>query len=262
MKKIIVTVILISILAVSNVYSAEIAWMYIQHRVYGEGKSLNRLGFGLIDDELQYLTSDSAVSEVKLYNSQGKEVKIAPHRFGTVNEIYGYYDSKNSQWRYSKKWQFDSWFSVEILEELIPGKYRLFVKTADGKTTELLSVFNRRINIPFVEKSSMQVQRDVHGNLIWTWDVPENMGILALQTKTQARAAIDIFKNDQNVAYFSIILPSHMGYVFIPNDVVQLINEKGDRFELKISLETRDKNNRAYSKPYILKEELSVVAGG
>ncbi len=262
MKKIIVTVILISILAVSNVYSAEIAWMYIQHRVYGEGKSLNRLGFGLIDDELQYLTSDSAVSEVKLYNSQGKEVKIAPHRFGTVNEIYGYYDSKNSQWRYSKKWQFDSWFSVEILEELIPGKYRLFVKTADGKTTERLSVFNRRINIPFVEKSSMQVQRDVHGNLIWTWDVPENMGILALQTKTQARAAIDIFKNDQNVAYFSIILPSHMGYVFIPNDVVQLINEKGDRFELKISLETRDKNNRAYSKPYILKEELSVVAGG
>jgi hypothetical protein len=236
--------------------------MYIQHRVYGEGKSLNRLGFGLIDDELQYLTSDSAVSEVKLYNSQGKEVKIAPYRFGTVNEIYGYYDSKNSQWRYSKKWQFDSWFSVEILEELIPGKYRLFVKTADGKTTERLSVFNRRINIPFVEKSSMQVQRDVHGNLIWTWDVPENMGILALQTKTQARAAIDIFKNDQNVAYFSIILPSHMGYVFIPNDVVQLINEKGDRFELKISLETRDKNNRAYSKPYILKEELSVVAGG
>jgi hypothetical protein len=56
MKKIIVTVILISILAVSSVYSAEIAWMYIQHRVYGEGKSLNRLGFGLIDDELQYLT--------------------------------------------------------------------------------------------------------------------------------------------------------------------------------------------------------------
>jgi hypothetical protein len=53
-----------------------------------------------------------------------------------------------------------------------------------------------------------------------------------------------------------------MGYVFIPNDVVQLINEKGDRFELKISLETRDKNNRAYSKPYILKEELRIVAGG
>ena len=260
MKKIIITVIFISIFTVSNVYSAEIGWMYIQHRAYGEGKSLNRLAFGLIDDQLQYLTSDSAVSEVKLYNSLGKEVKIAPHRFGTVLEIYGYYDSKNSQWRYSRKWQFDSWFSVDILEELISGKYRLSVKTADGKTTERLSVFNGRINIPFVDQRSMQVRQDVRGNLIWTWDVPENMGVLALQTKTQARAAIDIFKNNEDVAYFSIILPSHMGYVFIPNDVVQLINEKGDRFELKVSLETRDKNNRAYSKPYILKEELKVVS--
>ena len=260
MKKIMMIVIFLSIFAVSSVYSAEIAWMYIQHRVYGEEKNVNRLGFGLIDEDLHYLTSDSAISEVKLYNSQGKEVKIAPLRFGAVKEIYGYYDSKNSQWRYSKKWQYDSWFSADILEELIPGRYRLFVKTADGKTTERLYVFNSRIDIPFVDRRSMAVQRDMHGNLIWTWDVPQDMGVLAQQTKTQARAAIDIFKNNENVAYFSIILPSHMGYVFIPNDVVQLMNEKGDRFELKISLETRDKNNRAYSKPYIFNEELKVVS--
>jgi len=112
-----------------------------------------------------------------------------------------------------------------------------------------------------VDRQTMRVQRDATGNLIWTWDVPENMGILALQTKTQARAAIDIFKKDQNVAYFSIILPSHMGYVFIPDEVVQLINEKGDRFELRVSLETRDKNNRTYSQPYILEKDLKVAAG-
>ena len=50
MKKIIISVVLISIFVVCNAYSAEIAWMYIQHRVYGEGKSVNRLGFGLIDE--------------------------------------------------------------------------------------------------------------------------------------------------------------------------------------------------------------------
>jgi hypothetical protein len=62
------------------------------------------------------------------------------------------------------------------------------------------------------------------------------------------------------VAYFSAILPSHMGYLFLENEVVKLINEKGDRFELKISLETRDKTNRTYSKPYIFKEEFKVVS--
>lgn len=260
MKKILLIVICLSFLAAINAYSAEIAWMYVQHRAYGEGRSINRLGFGLIDKQLRYLTSDSAIRAVKLFNSQGKEMKIAPHRFGRVSEIYGSYDSKNSQWRYSKNWQFDSWFHVDILDELIPGKYRLAVKTADGKKTERAYAFNRRIDLPFVDQHSMRIQKDPHGNLIWTWDVPEEMGSLAQQTKTRARAAIEIYKNDDNVAYFSIILPSHMGYVFIPADVAQLINEKGDRFELKISLETRDKNNRSYSKPYIYKEELKVVS--
>jgi hypothetical protein len=123
MKKILLIIVCFSFLAAINAYSAEIAWMYVQHRTYGEGSSVNRLGFGLIDKQLSYLTSDSAISEVKLFNSQGKEMKMSPHRFGKVSEIYGSYDSKNSQWRYSKNWQFDSWFHVDILEELIPGKY-------------------------------------------------------------------------------------------------------------------------------------------
>jgi hypothetical protein len=260
MKRILLFSVCLSLLIAINAYSAEIAWMYIQHRAYAEGKALNRVGFGLIDDQLNYVTSDYAVNEVKLYNSQGKEVILTPHRFGSVNEIYGSYDSKNSQWRFSENWQFDSWFSANILEELMPGRYRLQVKTSDGKTTERASVFNRRVELPFVDQKSMRIQQDSHGNLIWTWKVPEEMGFLALQTKTQARAAIDIYKNDENVAYFSIILPSHMGYLFLENKVVKLINEKGDRFELKISLETRDKNNRTYSKPYIFKEEFKVVS--
>ena len=259
MKKILLVAVCLSFFTAVSAHSAEIAWMYVQHRAYGEGTSFNRLGFGLIDDELRYLTSDSAVSEVKLYNAHGEEVKLAPFRFGNVNEIYGSYDTKNSQWRYSKTWQFDSWFSADILEELIPGRYRLQVKTSDGKTTERAYVFNRRVDLPFVDQESMRFQQDSHGSLIWTWKVPEDMGFLALQTKTQARAAIDIYKNDENVGYFSVILPSHMGYLFLENEVVKLINEKGNRFELKISLETRDKSNRTYSKPYIFKKALKVV---
>jgi hypothetical protein len=260
MKKILFVAVCFSILAAVSAHSAEIAWMYVQHRAYGEGTSVNRLGFGLIDDQLNYLTTDSAVNEVKLYNSRGKELKLAPYRFGRVREIYGSYDSKNSQWRFNKNWQLDSWFSADILEELVPGRYRLQVKTSDGKTTERASDFNRRIDLPFVDEKSMRLQQDSHGNLIWTWKVPQEMGFLALQTKTRARAAIDIYKNDENVAYFSTILPSHMGYLFLENEVVRLINEEGDRFELKISLETRDKNNRTYSKPHIFSEELKVAS--
>jgi hypothetical protein len=38
------------------------------------------------------------------------------------------------------------------------------------------------------------------------------------------------------------------------------MNQKGNRFELKISLETRDKNNRTYSKPLVVDGKLQSAA--
>jgi hypothetical protein len=75
-----------------------------------------------------------------------------------------------------------------------------------------------------------------------------------------ARASIDIYKNEKNVGYFSIILPVHLAYVFIPVDVVQTINRKGDRFELSVQIETKDRNNRTCSKPLVANKMLPVVS--
>jgi hypothetical protein len=51
-----------------------------------------------------------------------------------------------------------------------------------------------------------------------------------------------------------------LGYVFIPQDVVQSMNQKGNQFEIKISLETKDKNNRTYSKPLIVNEMRQIIS--
>ena len=51
-----------------------------------------------------------------------------------------------------------------------------------------------------------------------------------------------------------------MGYVFIPQDVVQAMNQKGNQFEMKILLETRDKNNRTYSNPLIINEMGHIIS--
>ncbi|UCE56561.1 MAG: hypothetical protein JSV31_14270 [Desulfobacterales bacterium] len=254
MKKFLFILIAFHILfvAIGNTLSAEIAWMHVQHREYGEGKSLNRLGFGLVDDQIQYITDDATVKDMTLYDPNGKPVKLSPHRFGNVFEIYGTYDSKNSQWLYNKSWQFDSWFSVDILTSLIPGVYRLKVTTTDGKVAERAYPFNKRVVLPVIDSGSMQLQPDPYGNLIWTWQIPAELARLSFNHKTRARASIDIYKDKKNIAYFSIILPVHMGYALIPNDVVQKLNQKAGRLELKVSLETRDKNNRTYSKPYVV----------
>ncbi len=258
MKEIIFIVLCMSFYATGNALAVEISWMQVQHREYGNGSALIRLGFGLIDDRGNYLTDNRNVKEVKLYDPDKKELKLAPLNFDSVEEIFVTYDSKNSQWHYSKVWQFDSWFNTEIMESLNPGIYWLRVTTTDGKVAERTFAFNRRVGLPIIDSNSIQLQADLNGNLIWTWQIPMELGQLALNHKTRARASIDIYKNEKNVGYFSIILPVHLAFIFIPADVAQTINQKGDRFELKVQIETKDKNNRTYSKPLIINKMLPI----
>ena len=98
MNKITFIVLCISFYVTGSVLAVEISWIHVQHREYGNGNSLNQLGFGLIDDRGNYLTDDQNVKEVKLYDPDKKELALAPLNFDSVEEIFGTYDSKNSQW--------------------------------------------------------------------------------------------------------------------------------------------------------------------
>ncbi len=258
MKKItpIVTFIGMALLLVGNALAAEIAWLHVQHREYGNGQSINRLSFGLVDEELSYVTDKNAVREVQLTDPSGKPVKLSPVDFGSVEEIYGNYDAKNSQWYFEKNWQYDSWFNVDIEMPLVTGAYILSVTTVDGKKTERTYTYNQQVKLPIIDSKFIELRPDSSGNLLWTWRIPDQLGSLSLTHPMRARASIDIYSKDRYSGYFSIIVPVHIGFVFIPREVAQKINQKGNRFEVMISLETRDKNNRTYSKPLAVNQIL------
>jgi len=260
MKKILLFIVCILFYTTGSVLAVEISWMHVQHRNYGDGKGLVRLGFGLIDERGEYVTDNGNIKDVRLYGPDKKELKMAPPAFDSVEEIFATYDSKNSQWYYRKVWQFDSWFSSEIQEPITPGIYWLQVTTTDEKVAERTFAFNGRINLPIIDSNSIQLQPDPYGNLIWTWNIPLELGQLSLNHKTRARASIDIYKNEKNVGYFSAILPTQLAFMFIPSDVAQMINQRGDRFELKVQIETKDKNSRTYSKPFTIDKMLPVLA--
>ena len=260
MKKIIFIVLCIFFYIAGNALAVEISWMHVQHREYGSGKSFNRLGFGLIDDHGDYITNNKNIIEIKLYNADKKELKLSTVKFDSIEEVSGSYDYKNSQWYYNKDWQFESWFSAGILDSLNADIYRLKITTADGKSVERTFIFNNRVSLPIVDSKSFKIDMDQAGNLIWSWSIPFELGQLSLTHKMRARAAIDISKNKKPVGYFSIILPAHMGYVFIPQDVVQSMDQKGNQFEMKILLETKDKNNRTYSNSLIVNEMRHIIS--
>ena len=150
----------------SNAPAAEIAWLNVQHRDYGSGQSINRLSFGLVDEETNYFTSKAVVKNVQLTDPSGNPLKLAPVEFGSVEEIYGNYDAKNSQWYFDESWQYDSWFSLDIEAPLVAGSYVLSVTTADGKKAERAYTFNQQVTLPIIDSDSVKFEADSDGNLI------------------------------------------------------------------------------------------------
>ena len=195
MRKLLFVVFCIFFFSIGSAFAVEIVWMQVQHREYGNGNNFNRLGFGLIDGNGYYLTDAGYVAEIKLYNPEKKEVRLSAIKFDSVDEIFGSYDSKNGQWQYNKTWQFDSWFSAVIFDPLHPGIYRLKVKTVDGISAERTFAFNKRVALPVINSNSFQLNSDPYGNLIWTWNIPIELGNLSLNHKMRARAAIEIFRD-------------------------------------------------------------------
>ena len=257
MKKFIVIFIL---LLLSDAYAAEVSWMYVQNRRYENGRNLNRLGFGLVDESGCILTDDKRVSGIKLYAPNGASVKLSKYRFDFDEEIFGLYDGVKSQWRYSDNWQDDSWFRADFSEALMPGTYKLEVTTTDGRLAESSFKFRSIRDLPFITSSSFKFYPDSLGNIIWKWDIPDKLGYMVFNHPTEARASIDIIKNEKNIAYFFVKIPSHMGYVFIPRQVVHKIQSKGDQYALRIHLETKDKNSRTYSNTLIINDMPTTIS--
>lgn len=254
MKKIVVVAI---VLLVSSAFAAEVSWMYVQNRTYENGRNINRLAFGLIDEKGDHLNDGSSVVDVTLYAPDGVPVKLSKYKFDSDEEIFGLYDAIKSQWLYSDNWQRDTWFRANFSEPLIPGSYRLKVVTADGKKTESKFNFKHIVDLPIISSNSFRIYPDAFGNVIWKWDIPDDLGHMIFKHETDARASIDIYKNKKNIAYFFIKIPSHLGYAFIPSQIVKKINDKGDQFGLKIQLETGDKNTRTYSNTLVIDDMMA-----
>jgi hypothetical protein len=249
MKKILI---ILFFICAGNVWAMEISWMNVQHRMYESGRTRNRLSFGLIDKNGQNLTSDEHIKTIELLNPRSRPVKLSKYKFNRDEEIYGVYDSLRSQWHFSQEWQQDSWFSANFAEPLISGIYRLKVIGSEKNIAEFSFHFKNVVALPVITSRSFRLHPDPYGNVIWKWEIPDTLGHMAFNLETTTKASIDIYRNNKQVAYFFIKLPSHMSYLFIPRNLVQKMSTKGEQFGLRVQLETRDINTRTYSDTLII----------
>ena len=81
---------LILIMFAGSAYATEVSWMYVQHRVYENGRTYNRLAFGLADENGNDLSGAQNVESLKLSDPRGHLVKLSECKFSRDEEIYQY----------------------------------------------------------------------------------------------------------------------------------------------------------------------------
>jgi hypothetical protein len=80
-----------------------------------------------------------------------------------------------------------------------------------------------------------------------------------MANSTQIRASVGAYNNDQLEFLIYVRLPTHMGFLFIPNTVVQQLPSGTYKYQYQIQVRTPDGTNRAYSKSVLVNDPLTTV---
>jgi hypothetical protein len=221
-------------------------YWHLSHRVYQDGKKINRLAFSMRNTFTGEYPNEDIVASVELYDPNGNSVPLYNLVFGTEKLMSGGYDGSSSQWRYGEEFGFSSFHIADFEPKLLPGRYRLVVTDTDGYIYESSYGFNELVDLPIISSRSFRTRLDKFNNFIWEWKVPYD---LDPALATSVRAIILIYdKNDNFVGELYTRLPTHFGRLFVPRDIVEKILEQGQRIKLQIQIRTNDQNNRSYSK--------------
>lgn len=221
------------------------------------GSKYNALYFEVVDDQGDHITDGNIVTDVKLYKPNQNLVNMETVTFDSPYEyLGGQFELDTDQFTYNPSIQI-SGFGAKILEPLNPGTYQLVVTTVDGQLPAEEITVNENIELPCVTHHSFQINPDSYGNIFWMWDISEKL--LSMADSTQIRASVGAYLNDQLEFLIYVRLPTHMGFVFIPDTVVQQLPSGTYKYQYQIQVRTLDGNNRAYSKSVFVDDPLTTV---
>lgn len=117
--------------------------------------------------------------------------------------------------------------------------------TVDGQIFDRELYYNGIREVPMITSHSFRKQYDENGNLFLKWQTPPHT---ESELSTSARAYTDIYNGSTNTYYFLYVtVPSHLGCLFVPGSVMNMLRDRGNTFNFYVHVRTNDGNNRSYS---------------
>ena len=257
---VIVLLLMISFSGIGYAGPYKIGFRYVQHRVFENGKDINRLCVSLnyaeggkvpdnVIDDVELLKEDS--SQVQLEDKESiKNVYEKYPAFFSPNMSYGGFD-----------WDFGeaSYYMRDILEELIPDHWYTIIVTyhelgipTTTYTDEKEYYYRGEVYLPVISSKSFKYKFDIDG-LYFQWAVPKEMIFEVdhtlfdnFQSAPHIRAMIDRYDNSGRVWNLWVVLPYLMNGVFVPASS-GIFDGEFDYIEVGVQVRTRDSSTRTYS---------------
>ena len=235
---------------------------YLQNRRYEDGQSRNKLYLTLNDEQCKQIQED-VHPVVELYNPTGTQLALSPFNgtsaWDPAQLLSGWYDSNTGQFSYGDSFWIDPAYAYTFAEPLVPGQYRIVVTIPGYPSFEYLIDYGGSIDVPWISADSFHARFDDGGNLLWSWKPPES---LDPSLSTSLRAFIGTLSGGSPTDKLSYItLPTHLGFVFVPADVITFLQGGDEALTLRIGLRRNNNFNRAYSNRIPLSEATGPLQG-
>lgn len=239
---------------------------FVQQRYYedktkgpnGNGQ-LVRVWLDIKDDNGAYITQNLLTS-VALYDPNGAQVDdvtLENMSFDSpYTEVDGNYDGSSGFWYFNDPYAVSGYYTAfEKGTKLIVGTYRISI-VYDGITLEKTFDFAGKVALAYVKSSTISYHIDNKGNLIATWDIPDNLLRTFPSVGISSRAMIEVYKKVSKtkkkcVYYLGVRVPLAAGRLFVPKALVTAIKASTTKRLVYITIQARTNNNcnRSLSKP-------------
>ncbi len=223
-----------------------INWWYVQKRKFADGRQFNVAHFAVVDKGGNYILED-AIDSIKLFAPDESEVALKVAEFGGPYKIVtGHYDAENGRWNYDDHLNEESYYRVEFDEPLQAGQYHLQATDVHGRAYDVYRDCTLNdVELPIISSASFSATFDGEGNLIWKWEPPTTIDHTI---NTSIRAWVrGLDSGGWSSPEIYTRVPAHMGYLFVPKHLLNLLETEEDDLKIGLHLRVNDNSYRAYS---------------
>ena len=220
---------------------------FLAHQINEQGGNRNLLAFNVRDTSGDYVTGNMLTVN-QLLAPSGSPVPIEPVQFsGAYQELEGEYDAEDGQWHYESAFSPNSMFTTTFDGALAVGTYRLLVTTDNGLLYSVPFQATPQVELPVLSSTTFSSYKDSGGNLFINYKAPYDEVFLAAGLNTEAIAFVDAYEGATLSARMEINMPTHLGHIAVPANVVQLFEAQGTDRRVTLILHEQEGSNASFS---------------